>query len=227
MDKKKYKPLNCDVFMADIIILDKDGTIMDTMGATLEGFIKTMKEHATKERVIEVITRNLGRPPDEQCADILGLPKNHPLVIASVEKLWGFLERVEPKVYGDAAYVIPKLAKDGYILVISTGYRSDIAHAQLQIVGLEKYFALVLGHNPPIVKGKPHMKEIEKIYNLSSDEMGRISIVGDGTGDMKMGNGYTRRLYGIDRIGNAKELIEAGAVKVFPNLREFYSYFSK
>ncbi len=33
--------------------------------------------------------------------------------------------------------------------------------------------------------------------------------------------------YGIDRLGNSEELVKAGAVKVFPDLREFYRYFSK
>ena len=121
--------------------------------------------------------------------------------------------------------VIPELANDGYTLVLSTGYRPDIAHAQLEMVGLRRHFDLILGHNPPITKGEPHMKEVMEKYGISLEEMSEVSIVGDGVGDIRMGQGYTQRLYGIDRIGNSKELIESGALKVFPNLIEFYQHF--
>lgn len=227
MDGKKYKLSSCDMFMADIIILDKDGTVLDSMDAILEGFVKTMRFYSTREEVIESVIRLAGSPVDEHFAIMLKRPRNDPLVLECVENLWKTLKKLKPRAFKDALEIIPRLANDGHTLVLSTGYRPDIAEAQLKMAGLGRYFDLILGHNPPITKGKPHMEAVMNTYKLSLEEMERVVIVGDGPGDMKMGQGFTKRLYGIDRLGNSEELSQAGAMKIFPDLREFYSYFSK
>ena len=215
------------MFMRNIIILDKDGTVLDTMNATLEGFVKTMRPYSTREQVIEIIKRTNGKSTDEQYASMLNRPQDDPLVLGLVGDLWEILKEIKPEPFEDALEVVPRLANDGYTLVMSTGYRQDIAEAQLKMVGLGKYFDLILGHNPPVIKGKPHMEAIRKHYELSVEEMKEVVIVGDGPGDMQMGQGYTPRLYGIDRLGNSQELVEAGAIEIFPDLREFYNHFSK
>ena len=227
MDGKKYKPSSRVISVADIIILDKDGTVLDSMDATLEGFVETMQPYASKEYVIEIVKKLTGAPPDEQYAAMLKRPRNDPLVLERVEALWKILKKTKPKPFPDALEVIPKLAADGHTLVLSTGYRSDIAEAQLKMVELRRYFDLILGHDPPIIKGMHHMEAVMKKYGLSKEGVKRVVIVGDGPGDMIMGQGYTTRLYGIDRMGNSRELVKAGAVEVFPDLREFYRYFSK
>ncbi len=126
---------------------------------------------------------------------MLNRPRNDPLVLERVEALWEILKKTKPKPFEDALEVIPKLANGAYTLVLSTGYRPDIAEAQLRMVGLGGYFDLVLGHSPPITKGKPHMDAVKRNYGLSLEEMEQVVVVGDGPDDMEMGQGYTTRLW--------------------------------
>jgi HAD superfamily hydrolase (TIGR01549 family) len=165
-----------------ILVLDFDGTVVDTMG----GF---------GEVASRVLNRFFATPPDEgrrQYFETSGLPFRQQLEILhpgdkrndlaaqqfEQEKLKGFfLERISE----ETKEVVRELKKRGYIVVVSSNNYQELVDLFL---AREKdcQFDLVLGAKNGFYKGKDHFDFICRHFGVSPQE---ITFVGDSLKDFE------------------------------------------
>ena len=235
-----------------LAILDKDGTLLDSSPATLQAHIQTLSVVASDEETTRLINNTLGYSADRQYAiirtakerklpveDIIGHEteyaediarlRNDAETLQLLDNFWEIVKKIPALPFSDTEEALRLLKNARFSLGIFTGYRSDIAEAQLEKSRLIKYFDkdLIFGHNPPIVKGDPHIQELIRRRELTNAQLRQVYMIGDGVGEMETAKKYGMIAYGIDRTGTEEQLRSAGAIKVFPNLIECAHYIIK
>lgn len=232
-----------------MVIFDKDGTLLDSNYDTIEAHSRVLSPIASREETTKLIGGTLGYTTDRQYAlirlakerglEIDDVISNEIMYTAEIESLrndrttlqllddfWEYVRYIPAPPFPETTEALQLLKNAQFFLGISTGYRSDIVVAQLEAAKLLKYFCrdLIFGHDPPIVKGDPHITELKRRRELTDEQLKQVYMIGDGVGEMGTAKKYGMIGYGIDRTCNESQLRNAGAIMVFPNLIECSRY---
>jgi phosphoglycolate phosphatase-like HAD superfamily hydrolase len=202
------------------VIFDLDDTLVHS-DAVRKAFADVADELGIdRGRFNETLDELPGRPARE-IFEALGL--DGPAAIAATD---AFLDRLDelnsalPTVaYDDADATLSELAKRGSTLLLSTGSSPERARQVLGQEGWDVNFKVVLGSDDSCRKGAAHYQQIAKV---APETWTRNAItVGDSPMDMRLGaeHGVPVRI-GIDRDGDPRRLLAAGATHVVHSLAD-------
>ena len=174
----------------------------------------------------DVLTRTLDSLPGRPAREIfeaLGLGARH--AIAATNRFLGELDELNrkapPTAYPDADRTLRELTAHGARLMLSTGSSPERARRILDQEGWDA-FTVVLGSDHDCSKGSAHYDRMAKEATDGDEGWTRHAItVGDSPQDMRLGaeHGVPVRI-GVDRVGNPRELIAAGATHVVTALKD-------
>ena len=127
-------------------------------------------------------------------------------------------ERLPAVPYPDAGPTLRALEASGSTLMLSTGSSASRARAVLRDQGWDA-FSLVLGSDGGSLKGGEHYRRIDA--QASDGWLSQAATVGDSPRDMRLGAeaGVPVRI-AIDRDGDPRPLVEAGATHVVSSLAD-------
>jgi len=198
------------------VIFDLDDTLVHS-DAVREAFVVVAGEHEIALDVLADVLDTLpGRPALEIFA-ALGLGRE--ATARFLEVLDELNDRVPTVPYPDADAVLRALAARGSKLMLSTGSSPQRAQRVLEQEGWDS-FQVVLGSAEGCLKGREHY---HRIAAEAADRawVNEAVTVGDSPRDMRLGaeHGVPVRI-GIDRDGDPRPLLAAGATHVVSTLAE-------
>ncbi len=202
------------------MIFDLDDTLVHS-DAVREAFAWVGAQHGIDEpRMYHTLDTLPGRPARE-IFEVLGLTDGQ-----AARATDRFLQRLDelnsalPTVaYDDAHSTLTALAGQGTKLMLSTGSSTERAHQVLGQEGWDVNFTVVLGSDDNCRKGAAHYQQIAR--HAPETWTHNAITVGDSPTDMRLGveHGVPVRI-GIDRSGNPRRLMNAGATHVVASLTE-------
>jgi phosphoglycolate phosphatase-like HAD superfamily hydrolase len=202
------------------VIFDLDDTLVHS-DAVREAFEVAGEEFGISYRVMMRTLDSLPGRPAQEIFEALGLDEQQ--AITATGLFLGALDQLNifapPVPYPDAATTLRELAAHGAQLMLSTGSSPERAQKVLDNQGWSA-FTVVLGSDNGCSKGTEHY---DRMSQQSPDPSWtrRAITVGDSPGDMRLGaeHGVPIRI-GVDRDGDPRALIAAGATHVVRALSE-------
>lgn len=208
------------------IISDWDGTLVDSMPAYVQCFIKALEGFnidpgQLEEYYMSTAGTVLSRQIKEAAKRFAGRD------IDDTKALEGkffehYMQMGEIEVVDGARETLRYLKENGLKVVVWSGTRTDIIGKKLEQTGLLQYVDFFIGNMPGddrLVKGPGLFEEIAKHFNVSVDRLQREAVVmGDGVGDIETGKNSGTRTIGLGP--QREKLAEAGADFVIGDIRE-------
>ena len=205
--------------MERIVIFDLDDTLVHSR-AVREAFQSVAREREIDATLMSRALDALPGRPAQGIFEALGCDAGEAQAatehfLSCLDDLNGHLPTVA---YDDADATLRELAARGSTLVLSTGSSPERAQQVLEQEGWE--FEVVLGSTGACRKGRAHYEQVAA--TAPDDGWTRRAItVGDSPTDMRLGaeHGVPVRI-GIDRDGDPRPLLAAGATHVVSALSE-------
>ncbi len=182
-DKLKNEATRMDVSKCKIIVLDFDGTIVDSMPWLEQIAVKVMSKYMKEP--IEVLRRKYrdttGLPFEQQVELIWPRhPQNHAMVAEFEETKKEHFN--SQKLFEDTVTTLEYLKGKGYKVALSSGTYEHIMESYLASRNITHLFDDTLGFRPGFEKGKDHFNFLMNKYGCSSKE---LVFVGDSLNDAR------------------------------------------
>jgi phosphoglycolate phosphatase-like HAD superfamily hydrolase len=204
---------------ARYVIFDLDDTLVHS-DAVREAFAVVADALGIARAVLTRTLDSLPGRPAREIFEALGLAAEQAL--AATERFLAELEernrQAPPVAYPDADTTLRELAAHGARLMLSTGSSSERVRRVLDQEGWDA-FTVVLASDDGCTKGAAHYDRMAEQTEPAWTR--RAVTVGDSPHDMRLGaeHGVPVRI-GIDRSGNPRRLLEAGATHVVSALAD-------
>ena len=201
------------------MIFDLDDTLVHSE-AVREAFACVAAElridRATLNRTLDALP---GRPARE-IFDALRVGDAGAATEHFLARLDELNEKLPTVAYDDADATLDALAKRGSTLLLSTGSSPERARQVLGQEGWETRFTVVLGSDDTCRKGDEHYRQIAE-RAPDPEWTAKAITVGDSPNDMRLGaeHGVPVRI-GVDRDGDPRRLLAAGATHVVESLAD-------
>jgi phosphoglycolate phosphatase-like HAD superfamily hydrolase len=172
----------------DVLILDFDGTIADTMGFLTEraAFLLSSRYEMTREAASRAYVETSGLPFVQQMEIIFpGDPRNAATVRDFENAKQANL--LEFRLYRDAIPAISRIRQSGIRVCVSSSNREELIRGLMRSRGLE--VDLVMGFSPGFEKGRHHFELARSTFDTGFE---RLLFVGDSHRD-----GLTARSAGV------------------------------
>jgi phosphoglycolate phosphatase-like HAD superfamily hydrolase len=203
------------------VIFDLDDTLVHS-DAVREAFACVAAERGIDQRTLDATLDMLPGRPAREIFEALNLTPRE--AIAATDRFLKRLDELNHKLptvaYDDADATLNELAKRGSTLMLSTGSSPERARKVLGQEGWDACFKVVLGSDDTCRKGDEHYRQIAE--QAPDPAWRRRAItVGDSPSDMRLGaqHGVPVRI-GIDREGDPRRLLAAGATHVVGSLAD-------
>ncbi len=197
---------------APAVLLDLDGTLVDSRTGIVLGMNATLAAHGLPSRPSAELEARIGPPVHETFAWLFGLPEGDARLDALVEEYRGrYAEHmldVTP-VFDGVVAALATLRSDGYVLAVATSKARHLARALVDGLGLAPWITAVHGPVPPSRDGKA-----QTIARALADLGGPTQAVMVGDRHHDIDGAHAHGLPGIGvlwGIGDADELRRAGA----------------
>ena len=210
-----------------MVVLDCDGTIVDSQKAILEMMYATFDAHELERPDRMDVLRGVGLELSVGIERLL--PEQHDLEIkelyATYKKLaTDFREgggHHDP-LYPDADTVIRALDKAGWLLGVATGKARVGLDHMINIHGLHDLFVTL--QTSDSAAGKPSPEMLRNAMRDTGVEADFVFMVGDTTYDMSMAVNAGTKAIGVSwGYHEADELLEAGAEVVVHSYNELFA----
>jgi phosphoglycolate phosphatase-like HAD superfamily hydrolase len=204
---------------ARYVIFDLDDTLVHSE-AVRAAFATLADELGIARRTLDATLDGMPGRPAVEIFSALGLTRA--AAREAADRFVGVLEDLDERLpavpYPDAGPTLRALASSGSTLMLSTGSPAARARAVLRDQGWDA-FSLVLGSDGGSLKDGGHYRRID--MEASDGWYSQAATVGDSPRDMRLGAeaGVPVRI-GIDRDGDPRPLVEAGATHVVASLAE-------
>jgi HAD superfamily hydrolase (TIGR01549 family) len=192
------------IILINTIVFDADGTLYDETHAKIKAELLTAEFISNKSNVsLELIYNTFREVKDQITSDFIGMPDRNDrkkwyeetlqrIGVISITKeeaseyYWQIIyHNIKP--YFDLMYVIPKLAKN-YKLFILTDELLEIQRKKLDRLGLKNFFVKVISSDQ-IGETKPSQKLFNYALNMVGELPSDVIIVGDNPSkDIRGGN---------------------------------------
>lgn len=181
--------------MSSMICLDLDGTLEDSRRDMISAVHRVREALGLPRRTDEAVLPwvNKGMEPLYRACFDDGLQGNESR-LEDIRRRYeaDYLENVvrETKLYPGISDAVKHLSKIGPLVVV-TNKPEQISHRLLDVLGIGKYFADIIGGDTcPVTKPDPLvLKEAALRCGFISDK-GRAVMIGDSAADIKMGRAF-------------------------------------
>ncbi len=205
-------PGRTDRVSATAVLLDLDGTLVDSRAGIVAGMNATLTAHGLPPRPAAELEARIGPPVHDTFAWLFGLPEGDAALDALVEEYRGryaeLMLEVTP-VFAGVPAALAALRADGHVLAIATSKARHLARALADGLGLAPYLSAVQGPVPPSRDDKA-----QTIAHALADlgHPRHAVMVGDRRHDVEGAHAHGLPAIGVLwGIGDAQELQEAGA----------------
>lgn len=205
----------------DTILLDWDGTLIDTAQPSFAAFQKALADlgiavtHGNYEQIYAPNWYNMYAA--------LRLPRDK---WQEADDLWlrHYGEDI-PELADGAEHVLDELGRRGYCLgVVTSGSRLRVQR-EIKTIGLSEAFGVVVC-NEDVVNKKPHPEGLEKAMRQMGKQPRACCYVGDSADDVEMGKRAEIRTVGIQsRYPGNRRLKEANPDFLFPSIDRLLQLF--
>ena len=215
-----------DLSAVKYVISDWDGTLVDSLSAYLECFLKVMEDvGGDSGKLRNYYLSSQGRALSQQIKDAAKSFAGKDIEDTKdyEAKFFDFYVQMgEIEVLGGASDTLKYLKEKGFNVVVWSGARTDILGKKLEQTGLGRFVDFYIGNVPgddKLVKGPGLFGEIAKHFGLDTEQLRQESIVvGDGIGDIEAGKKSGAKTVGLGVNGD--KLKEAGADFVIKDISE-------
>lgn len=207
----------------DLVILDFDGTLVDTRDDIVEGINQALDDLGLPRRPLPEIAAFIGRGVEHLATRSLP-PDRDDLLQPMLERFRAHYDECfdrSARLYPGVRATLEVLRRHGILLAIASNKPSTYVSRLLGKFGLGACFAAAVGGDL-MVRKKPDPWCIDEIRRSCSVPAGRTLMVGDMRYDMETGvNAGVRACGVLYGYGSAEELRRAGAqhlLETFPKL---------
>ena len=207
--------------LIDTVLLDWDGTLIDTAQPSFAAFQKALADLGIL--VTHDFYEQIYSPNWYNMYETLQLPR----------KKWQQADSLWLQHYGDGAselvesarYVLDELDRRGYCLgIVSSGSRLRVRR-EIKLLGLTETFGAVVC-NEDVANKKPHPEGLEKAMIQMDKRREVCCYVGDSAEDMEMGKRAGIRTIGIlSRYPGGQKLRNANPDFFFPSIEYLLELF--
>ncbi|MFF4314740.1 HAD family hydrolase [Streptomyces sp. 900105755] len=206
--------------MTGALLLDLDGTLLDTPGAITRTLHSVLRDVAGCAVGMDAVRATVGKPLDTSVASLLGRDAAAPVVNEAVARYReAFAATVLPQARD---IVLPgvveglTLAREaGMVLALATSKVLASTEPLLRAAGLDGFFTVVACHDM-VDRGKPHPDLALYAAEALTVPPAGCTVVGDSGDDMRMARGAGMRALAVTTgVASAATLVEAGAHAVY------------
>lgn len=206
------------------VVLDMDGTIVDSMPLYTRIFIKTTAKFGIgAKKAKEFYTRSAGTPLEEQIETILRSAGRNPgksEIRALADQFRKDASRDKTKFFPWARKIILSLASRGITVMISSGAADQSIAERLEAGGLVSAVPFFCGSSV-IPKGPAHIVELARKLNIRPEDLAQNGcFCGDGETDMRIATQTGLYPIGVAGTVKAELLYAAGAKRVVGSIGE-------
>ncbi|WP_354701252.1 5'-nucleotidase [Paraconexibacter sp. AEG42_29] len=201
--------------LAPAVLLDLDGTLVDSRAAIVAGVNQTLAALGAAERPAESLHPFIGPPLHTTFATLLG---RHPddteldAIVADYRRRYGDLMLDHTPVFDGVPEALDKLVDAGCVLVVATSKARPLAQRLVEGLGLGRRLTAVCGPVPPARDDKATTvgHALEAVGGPA-----RAVMVGDRHHDVDGARVHGLACVGVLwGIGDADELTDAGAASL-------------
>lgn len=206
------------------ILLDLDGTLVDTPNAIVETFAETLTSLGVPGISAEEIRGTIGLPLEKAFAQLIGASAPAAMVEAAVpryQRLYreNIVPRAQSLLYPGVADGLAELCDAGLVLAIATSKHTASAEVLLTAAGIRDHFAMVVGADA-VTEPKPAAETGLLIAAELGHPADRAIMVGDTTHDIYMAHNAGMRsvavTYGIHSPAQLAAAKPTWTVPTFP-----------
>jgi phosphoglycolate phosphatase len=197
---------------APAVLLDLDGTLVDSRAAIVAGINATLAAHGEPERPAAELIPFIGPPLHGTFGTLLGRDPGDPgldEIVGDYRTRYGDLMLDHTPVFDGIPEALDALADAGCVLAVATSKARPLAQRLLEGLGLAGRFAAILGPVPPARDDKA------ATIATALDALGgrrHAVMVGDRLHDVEGARAHGLPCVGVLwGIGDAEELTGAGA----------------
>lgn len=219
----------------EYIVIDWDGTLVESMGAYTESYTKTLNSQfgIDPETLKEFYQETMGAPLSWQMKE--GAARFAGVKIEDTKDLenlfWENLTGLAPEIVPRAKEFLNQLGKRGFKVIIWSGTKIEILEEKINLLSFSSSVDFWIGNVPGdqnLVKGPGLFRLIaEKFGHTSQDLATKTLVVGDGEADMEAGRAIGAKTAGFTRFKTAAQLKKAGADFVFVDFPELLEKLKK
>jgi len=206
----------------DLVILDFDGTLVDTRDDIVEGVNQALNDLGLPRRALPEIAAFIGRGVEHLTARSLP-PDRDDLLQPMLERFRARYEECfdrNARPYPGVRSTLEAFRRRGILLAIASNKPSSYVSRLLGKFGLGACFAAAVGGDL-MVRKKPDPWCIDEIRRSCSVAAGRTLMVGDMRYDIETGvNAGVRTCGVLYGYGSAEELRDAGAHHLLEKFQE-------
>jgi phosphoglycolate phosphatase len=175
-----------DQCVADLVIFDLDGTLVDTRRDLANAVNHALQQLGKKELEIEIITRYVGDGVRKLLERVLQNGRDEELEVASRYFRYYYLEHLT-----DFSLPYPGIREtlehfDHKKKAVLTNKPQEFTEAILQRLALRHYFDVVAGGQPGL-KLKPHPEAVMAVLQCFEVPLSAAVMIGDGENDILVG----------------------------------------
>lgn len=165
------------------IVFDLDGTLIESIGPTIEVLKSTLQAHFNRPFKTEEVTQHFGEPEERMFKSMFGDELGSRLC----EKYISNFEKMahEIKVFDQIREVLQDLSATGFQIGLYTARGTATTRPLLQALKLHSYFeSIVTGSD--VQRGKPHTDGLLYLLDKMVEVPERVAYVGDTHKDIEM-----------------------------------------
>lgn len=197
---------------AAAVLLDLDGTLVDSRAGIVAGMNATLAAHGLAPRPAAELEAWIGPPLHDTFAWLFSLAPGDPALDGLIDEYrarYAELMLAATPVFAGVAEALAELQAAGYVLAIATSKARHLAQDLADGLGLTPYLSAVHGPVPPSRDDKA-----ATIARALADlgRPARVAMVGDRRHDIEGARAHALPAIGVLwGIGDAAELRDAGA----------------
>jgi HAD superfamily hydrolase (TIGR01509 family) len=209
------------------ILLDLDGTVVDSNDAHAHAWVETLARHGV-EVAFERVRRMIGMGGDRIVEETVGWPRDSPETQALVDECAAifvdrWLHRVTP--IDGARELVLRLRQEGFQIALASAAHEDELRSLLEIAGIADLID-ERARPPKPEASKPDPATVEAALSRVGVDRSRVVMIGDTPYDVE-----TARAAHVDMIGfttggySAEEL--AGAIAVYRGPSDLLAHWAE
>lgn len=211
--------------MNKTVLLDLDGTILDTNELIIESFQHVFREHLAKEIARDTLIHQMGRPLDDQLRYFSGRTENE-----SVDDLRQAYRTYNTSRHDDLVTAFPytrdvleQLRREGVRLGVVTSKVRMTTERGLRHCGLDDLMETIVTVED-VTRPKPHPEAVRKAMQALGAQPGITWMVGDSPYDMEAAKQAGVQAVGVNWSLKGTEVLKAaGADHLIEDMRELYA----
>lgn len=200
----------------EVVLLDNDGTVVDTKQHIINDIVTTVKAHDPRRQLTQEEIDNFFGPPLETCYQKL-YPEADQEFVFTLSQYHRLVSRDSlhlVQLYPGMIETLDRLRGRGLRLGLVTSRERESLLVILDNLKIERFFDAIVAQDD-VIKHKPDPAPVKKALELLDVGAGKAFMVGDTVGDILAGKAAGTKtiaaLYGFANGSRRESLFQAGA----------------